>query len=45
VILSIEGRSVRDGNALDVTIDRSRDQRVEILRAGRQQTISIRAAR
>ncbi len=45
VILSIEGRSVRDGNALDVTIDRSRDQRLEILRAGRQQTISIRAAR
>lgn len=45
VILSIEGRSVRTGNALDVTIDRSRDQRLEILRAGRQQTLTLRAAR
>ena len=45
VILSIEGRSVRDGNALDVTIDRSRDQRLEILRNGRQQTITLRPSR
>ena len=45
VILSIEGRSVRNGNALDVTIDRSRDQRLEILRSGRQQTLTLRATR
>ncbi len=45
VILTIEGRSVRDGNSLDVTIDRSRDQRIEILRNGRQQTITLRPSR
>ena len=45
VILTIDGRSVRDGNSLDVTFDRSRDQRIEILRNGRQETITIRAAR
>jgi hypothetical protein len=45
VILSIEGRSLRDGNALDVTIDRSRDQRIDILRNGRQQTITLRPSR
>ena len=45
VILSIEGRSVRNGNALDVTIDRSRDQRLEILRSGRQQTLTLRPPR
>ena len=45
VILTIEGRSVRDGNSLDVTIDRSRDQRVDILRNGRQQTITLRPSR
>jgi hypothetical protein len=45
VILTIEGRAVRDGNALDVTIDRSKDQRVTILRNGRQQTITLRPSR
>ncbi len=45
VILSIEGRPVRNGNALDVTIDRSRDQRLEILRSGRQQTLTLRPPR
>lgn len=45
VILSIDGRSVRDGNSLDVTFDRARDQRIEILRNGRQETITLRAAR
>ena len=45
VILTFEGRSVRDGNSLDVTIDRSRDQRVDILRNGRQQTITLRPSR
>ncbi|MES3034641.1 MAG: PDZ domain-containing protein [Gemmatimonadota bacterium] len=45
VILSIDGRSVRDGNSLDVTFDRSRDQRIEILRNGREQTITLRASR
>lgn len=45
VILTVEGRSVRDGNSLDVTIDRSRDQRIDILRNGRQQTITLRPSR
>jgi hypothetical protein len=45
VILSVENRGVRDGNVLDVTFDRDRDQRVEILRDGRTQTITLRAAR
>jgi len=45
VILTIDGRPVRDGNALDVTIDRSRDQRVTILRNGREQTITLRPSR
>jgi len=45
VILSIEGRPVRNDNALDVTIDRSRDQRLEILRSGRQQTLTLRTSR
>lgn len=45
VILTIDGRSVRDGNSLDVTFDRSRDQRLEILRNGDQQTITLPASR
>lgn len=45
VILSIEGRTLRDGDALDVTIDRRRDQRIAILRDGRQQTITLPVAR
>ena len=45
VILTIDGRSVRDGNSLDVTFDRSRDQRLEILRNGNQQTITLPASR
>jgi len=45
VILSIEGRPLRDGDALDVTIDRSRDQRLEILRNGKKETLTLRSAR
>lgn len=45
VILTIDGRSVRDGNSLDVTFDRGRDQRLQILRDGREQAITLPAAR
>ncbi len=45
VILSVEGRPVRDGNSLDISFDRSRDQRLEILRNGRKETITLPASR
>ncbi len=45
VILSVEGRPVRDGNSLDITFDRRRDQRLEILRNGRKETITLPASR
>ncbi|HYW49171.1 MAG TPA: PDZ domain-containing protein [Gemmatimonadaceae bacterium] len=45
VILSIDGRSVRDGNGLDVTFERGREQRLEILRDGRKQVITLPAVR
>ena len=45
VILTIEGRPVRDGATLDVTFDRSHDQRLEILRNGRKETITLRSDR
>ena len=45
VLLSIEGRSVRDGSSLDITINRSRDQRLEILRNGKKESITLPAAR
>ena len=44
VLLSVEGRSVRDGNGLDITIDRRRDQRLEILRSGKKESITLPAA-
>lgn len=45
VLLSIDGRTVRDGDALDVSIDRRRDQRIEILRNGKKETLTLRASR
>ncbi len=45
VILSVDGRSVRDGNSLDITFDRRRDLRIEILRNGRKETITLPASR
>ncbi len=45
VILAIEGRSVRDGDSLDLAFDRRRDQRIEILRNGTKQTITLPPAR
>ena len=45
VLLTIEGRSVRDGTSLDVTINRRRDQRLEVLRNGKKETITLPAAR
>ncbi len=45
VILAVEGRPVRDGNSLDITLDRRRDQRIEILRNGRKETITLPASR
>jgi PDZ domain len=45
VILAVETRRIRNGNELDVQFDRSRDQRVEIIRGGRMQIIIVPAAR
>jgi S1-C subfamily serine protease len=45
VILSVDGRSVRDGNSLDITFDRRRDLRLEILRSGRKESITLPATR
>jgi len=45
VILSIEVRALPDGNTLDVTLDRSRDQRIDILRHGNKETITLRSSR
>ena len=41
VLLTVEGRSVRDGDSLDVAFDRARDQRLEILRNGKKETITL----
>ena len=45
VILTVEGRGVRDGAALDITFDRGQAQRVEILRNGRKETVTLPSAR
>lgn len=45
VILTIEGRGVRDGDGLDISFDRRRDQRIEVLRSGRKETITLPANR
>jgi PDZ domain len=45
VIMSIETRKVRDGDELDVRFDRAKDQRVEIVRAGRLEMLTIPASR
>lgn len=45
VILSIEGRGVRNGENLSLSFDRSRTQRIDILRGGRRQTITLPATR
>ncbi|MBC7842148.1 MAG: PDZ domain-containing protein [Gemmatimonadaceae bacterium] len=45
VLLSVDGRSVRDGKNLDVSFDRRRDQRLEILRNGRRETVTLGANR
>ena len=41
VILSIDGKSIRDGTRLDVTIDRRRDEKIEILRNGKKETVTL----
>jgi S1-C subfamily serine protease len=45
VLLTIDGRSVRDGTSLDVTIDRRRDERLEVLRNGKRETLTLPAVR
>jgi PDZ domain len=45
VIMSIETRKVRDGDELDVRFDRAKDQRVEVIRAGRLEMLTIPASR
>ena len=45
VILTIDGRAVRDGTTLDISFDRSRAQRLEILRNGTKETITLRSSR
>ena len=41
VILSIDGKSIRDGTRLDVTIDRRRDEKIAILRNGKKETVTL----
>ena len=41
VILSVDGRSVRDGDTLDVAFDRRKEQRVEVLRRGKRETLTL----
>ena len=45
VLLSVDGQSVRDGNSLDVSFDRRRDQRLEILRNGKREKVTLEANR
>ena len=45
VLMSVDGRSVRDGNSLEVTFDRRRDQRLGILRNGKKETLTLPASR
>lgn len=45
VILTVDGRAVRDGTTLDISFDRSRAQRLEILRNGTKETITLRSSR
>ncbi len=45
VLLSVDGQSVRDGNTLDVSFDRRRDQRLDILRNGKRETVTLKANR
>jgi S1-C subfamily serine protease len=45
VILSVDGRNVRDGTTLDLSLDRRKDQKFEILRNGRKETITVPASR
>ena len=41
VILSVDGKSVRDGTRLDVTFDRRKDEKLEILRNGKKEIITL----
>lgn len=41
VLLSIDGKSVRDGTRLDVSFDRRRDEKLEILRSGKRETVTL----
>ena len=45
VVLSVEGRPVRTGDQLNLTFDRSRNQRVEILRNRRRETVTVPPSR
>jgi S1-C subfamily serine protease len=45
VILAVEGKKVRDGNALDISFDRRRDQRVELMRNKRFEIVIVPANR
>ncbi len=41
VLLTIDGRPVRAGDTLEVTIDRTREMKIELLRNGRRQTVTL----
>ena len=45
VLLTVDGRSVRDGNGLDVSFDRRRDLRLEVLRNGKKEILTLPATR
>ena len=45
VILSVDGRSVRHGDTLDISFDRRREQRVEVIRRGKRETLMLQPSR
>ena len=43
MLFSVDGQSARDGNSLDVSFDRRRDQLLKALRKGTRETVSLKA--
>ncbi len=43
VILSVNGRPVRDGDRFSISLDRSEDTRFELLRKGKRQVVTVKA--
>jgi S1-C subfamily serine protease len=45
VLLSIDGRSTRDGDRIVLRFERDREQRLDVLRAGKRETLTLPARR